>query len=85
MGKPVITSHQALLWRCLNTLNIGQRLAGFGRAQYGLEMTATWAPNQGMPIYQHILKPQTLSATRITLAKTGFPTPVAAENLLETA
>ena len=72
MGKPVITSHQALLWRCLNTLNIGQRPAGYGKVQYELEMTATWVPNQAMPIYQHILKPQTLSATRITLTKRGF-------------
>lgn len=72
MGKPVITSHQALLWRCLNTLNIGQRPAAYEKVQYELEMTATWAPNQAMPMYQHVLKPQTLSATRITLAKRGF-------------
>jgi len=35
MGKPVITSNQALLWHCLRLLNIEQRPIGFGRLLEG--------------------------------------------------
>jgi len=35
LGKPVITSNQALLWHCLRTLNIAERPTGFGKLLAG--------------------------------------------------